>query len=568
MLVSLGIRNFVLIEDASLELGPGLTVLTGETGAGKTLLTQALGLLLGERAGDGLVGDSGDEALIQAAFELSPREAEAVPPDVAGLAAVAPGELVATRRLHRSGRNRSYLNGTAVSLGVLGEALGGLVAFSGQSEHRRLLEPGYQRLVLDAFAGPDSELLLNEYSKVWAEAREAEARLAEGERLHEERSRDIALLRFQVQELGEAQLRTEEEEDLVVEQRVLARAGELLGASAEAAGLLKGDGAGPDAGSLAALARSRVTGLRGIDPALDELLVQLCEVGYLLEETARGLRSYSDRVAVDPARLHLVEERLRTYSDLAKKYGGSTEAALAFFTHAKARLAELEAVEQDLASLAAIRDLAVRRSLDLAAALSAKRLETVPLLERAVQAQLADLGMPDSSLRVEVVTRPGWEGLGEKGADSVEFMLASNLGLPPRPLARIASGGELSRTLLAIKSALAGLEGPETLVFDEIDAGIGGRTALAVGAKLRELGRDNQVLAITHLPQVAAFADHHLLVEKAAKGGGAAVTRLSSLDGQASLAELCRMMGGSPEEPGALNHARALKDRAAAGLID
>jgi DNA repair protein RecN (Recombination protein N) len=568
MLVTLGIRNFVLIEDASLEFGPGLTALTGETGAGKTLLTQALGLMLGERAGEGLVGGAGEEALLQAVFDLGDCEARNVPPELVELAGVEAGELIASRRLHRSGRNRCYLNGAAVSLSALGDALGGLVAFSGQHEHRRLLEPGYQRLVLDAFAGEAVVAPAAGYREAWTEAREAEARLAEGRKGREERRKEAELLRFQVQELRQAGLNVDEEQELLVEQRILARAEDLLAVTGEAADLLRGDGDRADVGGLLGLARSRLGGLQGVDPALDGLLGQLTEAGYLLDDVASGLRSYSGRVSVDPARLRTVDERLRVYTDISKKYGGTTGAAVGYLSTGEERLAELDGMEEDLEGLQAGREAAVARSLELAAALTAERRRAAPVLEGAVEEQLADLGMPHTRLLVDVTSRPGWEGLAEHGADLVEFQLVSNPGQPPRPLSRVASGGELSRTLLAIKSALAGLEGAETLVFDEIDAGIGGRTALAVGAKLRELSRDNQVVVVTHLPQVAAFADHHFLIDKAVTAGEHTVTRLVRLDGEASLAELCRMMGGSPDEPGALAHARNLKDRAASGLID
>ena len=568
MLVSLGIRNFVLIEDASLEFAPGLTALTGETGAGKTLLTQALGLLLGERAAEGLVGGAGEEAFLQAVFDLGEREARNVPPELAELAGVEAGELIASRRLHQSGRNRCYLNGAAVSLTALGEALGGLVAFSGQHEHRRLLEPGYQRLVLDAFAGEAVVAPVAAYREVWTEAREAEARLVEGRRGRVERRKEAELLRFQVQELRQAALSMDEEQELLLEQRILARADDLLAMTGEAADLLRGDGDRADVGGLLALARSRLAGLQGVDPTLDGLLGQLAEAGYLLDDVASGLRSHSGRVSVDPGRLRAVDERLRIYADLSKKYGGSTGAALGFLSAGEERLLGLDGMEEDLEALDARREAAVAHSLELAVALTAERRRAAPLLESAVEDQLGDLGMPHTRLLVEVTSHSGWEGLAERGADIVEFQLVSNPGQPPRPLSRVASGGELSRTLLAIKSALAGLEGAETLVFDEIDAGIGGRTALAVGAKLRELSRDNQVVVVTHLPQVAAFADHHFLIDKAIVDGGHTVTRLARLDGEASLAELCRMMGGSPDEPGALAHARNLKDRAASGLID
>lgn len=565
MLLSLAIKNFVLIEKAEIEFAPGFTVLTGETGAGKTLLTQALGLLLGERAGEGLVGSSGDEAMIQAVLELP----EGHPAPGEGLVELAEmvevgegGELIATRRLSSSGRNRCFLNGVAVNLTSLGRMLGGLVAFTGQQEHRRLFEPAYQRLVLDAFAGEEAERLKKAYREEWHRARDARERLQEAGRRQSERRQERELLAFQVAELEQAGLSVAEEEELRREQALLARAEDLRLGCARAADLLSGEGEAADAAGLVGAARSALGGLQGLDGKLDRQIEAVADAAYLLADTARELRRYAEAVNVDPARREEVEQRLRLYLDLGRKYGRSGAAELVhFFQESSARLAELTAFEEGLAELEGEVAAAEGRCLELAAQLSQARKRAAPALEKAVSGELADLAMASAELPVAVTTGAGWEALNENGADSVEFLLRSNPGMPPRPLARVASGGELSRTMLAIKCALAGLESAETLVFDEIDAGIGGQTALAVGEKLRRLSRNCQLVVITHLPQVAAFADRHFLIEKDADAAHAS-TRLTLLDGQAALAELCRMMGGRPEEPGAMAHAEALRRRA------
>lgn len=567
MLISLSVKDFVLIEDAVLDVAPGLTVLSGETGAGKTLLTQALGLLLGDRAADGLVREPAEEALIQGVFELSAEQVSAIADDVVEFLDLRPGELVASRRLSRTGRNRCFLNGMVVPLTTMGEVLGDLVSFSGQHEHRRLLKPAHQRAVVDAFAGHEQSADLATYAVLWAETRDLQTRVSRGREGVEERGREASLLAYQVEELEAAALATDEEAALEAEQRLLARAEEVVRACGEAAAHLRGDDAAPDAGSLVAAARGRLAAVAGVDPAVDRLADTLDEVAELVDDVSRGLHSYVAGLEVDPARLALVDERLRVYADAARKYGGSTEAALAYLQDARARLNDLEHGTLDLDSLTRRLEEWRARCLNLAADISGRRVEAARRLEEAITAELADLGMKDGRVLVRVGSRSGWEGLESSGADDVEFLLAANPGSPPRSLARTASGGELSRVLLAIKSALLGWEPAETVVFDEIDAGVGGLTATAVGAKLRALARSGQSIVVTHLPQVAAYADRHYLIRKEHEGGHTR-TRLHALDEQGALDELCRMLGGRPEDPGAREHARALRDRAAVGLID
>ncbi len=568
MLVSLSIRNFVLIEDAVLEFGPGLNVLTGETGAGKTLLTRALGLLMGERAEDGLVGRGAPESVIQAVFDLSGSEAAGIPEEVQALVGeVGPGELIITRRLGKQGRNRCFINDTAVTLGAMGLAVGELLSFAGQHEYRRLLDPRYQLAMLDEWAGSDVVELASRFRSAFERARDVARRLEEARKNQESRLRELELLRFQVRELAEAKLSLDEEQALLTEQKVLSRAEEILRSAGVAADCLRGDDDRPDAGTLVAQASSQLAGLTGVDATLDRILAALTEVQYQIDDLARELRGYVGGISVDPRRLEAVDERLRQYTDLARKYGGSAEAALDHQERAIERLESLEATEVDLVQLEEERATESQRGLGMAAVLSEKRSQAAPLLEKAVRVQLAGLGMPSASLDVDLHTTPGWEGLRESGADSVEFLLLANPGQPARSLARTASGGELSRVLLAIKCALAGAGGSETLVFDEIDAGIGGRTAVAVANKLRELAGRSQLIVVTHLAQVAALASRHYLIDKVSDSE-ATVARLVLLSEDKVVDELCRMLGGRLDDNEAMAHARELRDRAAEGLLD
>jgi DNA repair protein RecN (Recombination protein N) len=568
VLSSLTIKNFVLIEDGVLEFAPGLNVLTGETGAGKTLLTKALGLLMGERAEEGLVGTRAADASIQAVFELDAEEIADLPEDIKELVGgVEPGSFIVGRRLGKEGRNRCFINDTAVTVGAMASAVAGLLSFAGQHEYRRLLDPKYQLSVLDKWAGNEALQLAAHFRSAHDRARAATKRLEAGRSQEQTRLRELDLLRFQVKELIEAGLSLKEEEELLAEQRLLARAEDVLRATGGAADILNNEGETADVATLLGQASTLVGALSGIDPDLDAMHATLAELQYQAGEVARELHSYADRVSIDPARLEVVDERVRVYTELARKYGGTTESAVRHLEDARERLEELEGDEEDLSRLEEVRAGETAKALEYAARLSAARHEAVPLLEQAVAGQLAGLGMTEARVTVNLQTRTDWEGLKEAGGDSAEFLLMANAGQPARSLAKTASGGELSRVLLAVKCALAGAGGSETLVFDEIDAGIGGRTAVAVGNKLTELSDGSQLLVITHLPQVAAHAARHFLIDKVS-GGSDTVARLSALDDSGSVEELCRMLGGRVDDGEAMALAREMRDRAAAGLLD
>lgn len=565
MLVALTIRNFVLIEDASLQFEPGLSVLTGETGAGKTLLTKALGLLVGERAEEGLVGRTADDAFVQAIFEVEADSLKGLPPETAELVSLQAGEMIVTRRLSRQGRNKCFINDAAVTLATLAEVVGSLLSFAGQHEYRRLLDPAYQLAVLDEWAGVGAMELAVKTAEAVADAREIDRRLEQARESRAARLREIDYLSFQINELTQSALSVEEEQELLAEQRRLARAEEILRSAGVAADLLSSGDDQPDASSLVAQAASCLTGLAGVDESLDEATAGLADVRCQIAELSRELHGLLGRIAVDPGRLHVVEERLRQYTDISRKYGGNTAAALEFLEQSSNELLALRQVEDDLLHLEESREGSIAEAMKLGAELSALRREAAPRLEEIAARQLADVGMTDARFGVRFVDRPGWDGMRESGCESIEFMLAANGG-PPRGLAKTASGGELSRILLALKCALAGVGGGETLVLDEVDAGIGGRTATAVGRKIRELAADSQVIVVTHLAQVAAMAQAHYVVEK--KTGEAASTRLYPVEGEARVDELCRMLGGRPGDAEAMALARQLRYAAAEGLVD
>ncbi|OFW57135.1 MAG: hypothetical protein A2133_08850 [Actinobacteria bacterium RBG_16_64_13] len=454
-----------------------------------------------------------------------------------------------------------------VTLNALGAAVGGLLSFAGQHEYRRLLDPGYQLSVLDEWAGTDVVALGQEFRDAYERARVATRRLEEGRRGEDSRARELDRLRYEIAELGEARLSLEEEETLVGEQRLLSRAEEILTSAGLAADGLTSVGEDQDATGLVARAAAHLSSVVGVDAVLDGIAAGLSEVQYQLADLARELHGYVGRISVDPGRLEILNERLRLYTDLGRKYGGSTEAAVAHLAGSLERLEALEHVEGDLARLEEERAAHAARAVESASLLTNRRRLATPLLEKAVDAQLADLGLLSAALSIDLRTAPEWEDLRDSGADSAEFLLVANPGQQPRSLARTASGGELSRVLLAVKCALAGAGGNETLVFDEIDAGIGGRTAVAVGNKLRELADRAQLIVVTHLAQVAALASRHYLIDKVSDPG-VTVTRLSRLAEEDVVGELCRMLGGRADDVEAMAHARELRDRAAGGLLD
>jgi DNA repair protein RecN (Recombination protein N) len=558
MIETLRIENFAIVGRAELEFGPGLNVLTGETGAGKSIVLGALALLAGGRASPDLVREGEDEAVVEAAFRVEALPDLAAELERRGLAAGE--ELVVRRTIARSGRGRARIGGELVPAATLAELFEGRLEISSQHESQRLLRPGAQSRLLDAAGGllGDRAALEAAFERLRGLDREIGALRARAEEL----SRREDYLKFQVKEIEEAKVEAGLFEALLAERGRLAHAGRLIGDAGLAAALLTGETGGTDApGALDQLADAarRVDALAALDPGLGELAERLRGARTELDDAARELARYAESIEVDPARLAEVEERLARLERLRRKYGPDEAAILRFRDAAAGELEALGGADARLGQLERERGVAHAQLAVLARRLSEARAEAAERLAREVEAQLRELAMPEGRFQVALVPAEATEGMpcGPGGAESVEFLFSANAGESPQALRRVVSGGELSRVFLAVKSALRRAEAGMVLVFDEVDAGIGGRVADRVGRVLAELAGEHQVLCITHLPQIAARGSVHLRVDKRVEGERtlAAVTRL---EGRARVDEIARMAGGETVGKATLRHAQDL----------
>jgi len=556
VLRELRIENLLLIEKAELQLDAGLNAITGETGAGKTVLAHSLDLLTGGKARPQIVRPGAEEAWVEGVFDLPRGLLEES--ELAELAERLPDgaeEIVLGRRVSAGGRTSAFVGGRAASAADL-KALGShLIAFYGQHEHRRLTIASAQMEVLDGFAGAEHLALREEYRVAHRECQALAAELAQLREREGSRERDLDLHRYELSEIESVAPDAGEKADLGAERERLRHAEALreavAGAHAAAAGAEE-DGGG--ASERLAQAGDLLQGVGGVDAEVDALAERLAALAIELGEVSAELRSYAEGLEADPGRLAAVEERLDAIERLERKHGGSVESVLAHAEHCRVEIAHLEGTEERGAEVEAALGRAEERRAVLGGKLTSARHDAAGPLRQAVAGELEKLAMPGAQL--EVAFEPHPEGFGPSGAETVELLLAPNPGLAPAPLRDAASGGELSRTMLAL-SRLGGAAGAATLVFDEIDAGVGGTTARAVGERLRALGADRQVLCITHLPQVASLAGAHFTLEKDVDGerATAAVRRL---DGEAVVEEIRRMLGGERSDEAATRHAREL----------
>jgi DNA repair protein RecN (Recombination protein N) len=560
MLLELRVENLLLIERAELRLGPGLVAITGETGAGKTVLAHALDLLLGGRPRTGIVRPGAREAYVEGVFEL-PRgalEGESLA-DLRERLDEDADEVVLGRRVGAEGRTRAFVQGRTATAADLRELGGRLLAFYGQHEHRRLTVGSAQLEVLDAFCGAAHLARRERYAARHREAAALRRRLGELRARAGALDRDRDLLAFEIEEIEALAPGVEDERGLVAERGLLRRVDSLraaAGAGAEALAPEAADGTG--AALALAEAERLADGVAGVDPELDGLLERLRALRIEAEDLGAELRRYADGLEAEPGRLEEVEARLDGYERLERKHGGSVEAVLAHAERCRAERDRLESAEVDLERVGADLGAAEAEERELAAELGAARRKAAPRLAKAVLAELRRLAMEDASFAVRVDER---EELGATGADRVELTVAPNPGVPAGPLREIASGGELSRVMLALMS-VANAGGAGTLVFDEVDAGVGGQTARAVGERLRRLSEGRQVVCITHLPQIASLADSHFRIEKEAGAGGTRAT-VEALAGPDVVGELCRMLGADSSDSGARKHAEELLAAAA-----
>ena len=553
MLTELRIRNLAVIESVTLPVAPGFNVLSGETGAGKSIIVGALGLLLGERSSADVVRGGADRAVVEGVFDATGNRPLAAMLEERGIEAE-DGLLVLRREVGAGGKSRAWINDVTVTTTALASVGRLLVNLHGQHESQALLDDDAQRDVLDALAGATD--VATAVRDAHAELEAIRSSITDLSRRREEAAKRADYLRHVAREIDAARLVAGEEERLDDEARRLTHAVELRAQVAQAMDAIE-DG---DAGAIHALgaARRAVQAALRLDPAASSLYETIDQALVTLQELARDLAAYDATLDSDPERLAEVDRRRDQVSRVTRKHGGSVDAAIAALREARAELEVLDTAAVDLRDLTAREESARSALAAQAARLSKLRQKASRKLASEVEALLPDLGLPGGRFLVQLEPT---EVITAAGAERVEFRVALNVGHDARPLARTASGGELSRVMLALKSILARLDQVPTLVFDEVDAGIGGTVALRVGDSLRRLAEHHQVLVITHLAQVAARAHHHVVVAKGAKGG-VSTADISVVQRDDRVAEVARMLGGDPSSKVSRAHARELLDAA------
>jgi DNA repair protein RecN (Recombination protein N) len=582
VLEELRLQAVGVIDEAVLDLGPGFTAVTGETGAGKTMVVTALGLLLGARADSGLVRSGAARSRVEGRIRLAGAGPDAGTDAGPGRGARADlhaqlgdlgadlddGSLILARTVSAEGRSRAIVGGASVPMGRLGDIADGLVVVHGQSDQQRLLQPARQRDALDRYAGDGVAEPRERYRAAYRRLRDAERELAEVTATVRERAREADSLRMGLEELEQAAPQPGEDVELRAEEGRLAHADALRLASLEARVALVGDDEtlGEDALAMLDRARRALEGVRDHDPAVAALHERVAEATYLLGDLGSEVASYAASVESDPARLAWVQERRAALTSLQRKYGETVDDVLAWGEQAAQRLLELEGTDDRIEELRAhVHELRTELA-ELAGQMSAQRTDAARRLEAAVSDELAALAMPQARFRVRVGQRPDDDGLpvdgrrlafGPDGVDEVEMRLAAGGSSEPRPLDKGASGGELSRVMLALEVVLAGRSPVPTMVFDEVDAGVAGKAAVELGRRLSRLARGAQVLVVTHLPQVAAFADRHYVVDKS-DDGTVTSSGLRAVDGSDRVRELSRMLAGLEGSESAEAHAEEL----------
>ncbi|WP_405785345.1 DNA repair protein RecN [Streptomyces sp. NBC_01378] len=565
------IRSLGVIDDAVVELSPGFTAVTGETGAGKTMVVTSLGLLLGGRADPALVRIGAKAAVVEGRITVPEGTAALVRAQEAG-AELDDGALLISRTVSAEGRSRAHLGGRSVPVGMLTELSDELVAVHGQTDQQGLLKLSRQRAALDRYAGDAVAVPLTKYQAAYRRLRAVSAELDTIVTRARERAQEADLLRFGLDEIAAVEPRAGEDVELSAEAERLGHAEALASAASAAHAALAGnpeDPEGVDATTLVGGANRALDAVRAHDPALSALADRIGEIGILLSDVAGELAGYADDLDADPLRLAAVEERRAALTQLTRKYGAADEGTagvLAWAEQGSARLLELDGDDDRVDELTAERD-GLRSELGvLAQALTDSRTEAASRFAEAVTQELASLAMPHARVSFDIRRTDDPDGVeldgrtvayGPSGVDEVELLLAPHPGAPPRPIAKGASGGELSRVMLAVEVVFAGTDPVPTYLFDEVDAGVGGKAAVEIGRRLAKLAKSAQVVVVTHLPQVAAFADRQLLVEKTNDG---TVTRsgVTVLEGEDRVRELSRMLAGQEDSETARAHAEEL----------
>jgi DNA repair protein RecN (Recombination protein N) len=571
VLEELRITGLGVIDDTTLRLTTGMNAITGETGAGKTMVVTGLGLLFGGRADAGRVRADPGRAVVEGRLRLDGALGDSVQTRIADAGGEVDddGSVLLSRTVTIEGRSRAHVGGRSMPVAMLSEVGEQVVAVHGQSDQLRLLRPAEQRAALDRYAGPEHEKLLETYRQAYTQWRAVVDDLADRRRNARERSQEADLLKLGLDEISRVDPQPGEDEELRTELQRLEHAEGLRTAAALAAQALAGGVEAtddtPDATTLLGTARRTLEAQAGVDPALGELAARVEEAATLVGDVSSELSAYLDQLDADPARLEAIYERRAALRALTRKYADDVEGVIAWADHARTRLAALDTSDELLEELDKERQRLAAQVAELAGRLTAARTEAAGRFAEQVSVELAGLAMPHARVEIAVLPRsagrdePAIDGLaaGPDGADEIELRLIAHPGAPALPLQKGASGGELSRVMLAIEVVFAGAGGPPTLVFDEVDAGVGGQAAVEIGRRLARLARTHQVLVVTHLPQVAAFADRHLVVAKDT-GGAITTSGVKIVEETERARELARMLAGLPDSDLGIAHAEEL----------
>ncbi len=532
MLTLLKIRNLALVDRLEWDLGRGLVGVTGETGAGKSVIVGALKLILGERADKGLIRTGEDQCTVEAIFQLADSSVIDVILEEVGLDPCDENELI-IRRVVGASSNKQFVNNGAATLGVLKRIGQHLVDLHGPHDHQSLLSPERQRALLDAYGAAGKEVSV--YREKWAGWREAADEYETARAQREISDQEKELLRFQVEEIDAAEIKAGEEEELEERYRRTSNASRLGELAGKAVNLIS-DTISPGLEDL----QRATSEIRNIDPAISDLAEEVESSVVQMQELERSVVEYLDELEIDPSEAQEVEERFNLVESLKRKYGPTLQDALDHAEDARQRLEGSDNREEYLARLKQGVDDALKKIRSAARKISAKRKKLAPDLAGEVRSHLVDLGFKQAEFEVQLSAR---DEPGPHGLEDVEYLFGPNPGEPLKPLRQVASSGEISRVMLAVKNALADQDSTPLMVFDEIDANVGGEIARAVGEKMASLGERHQVVAITHFPQVAAVAHQHFLVEKRVEGGRS-LSSLTEVTGEARIDELVRMLGG------------------------
>lgn len=549
MIRTLYVKDFAVIDELNLEFGQGLNLLTGETGSGKSIIVDAISIALGERADSDAVRSGCDKAIVEAVLDLEgSAEAERLLEDAGFLPE--DGCIIVSREVQKTGKSQCRINGRPSTVSLLKDITDHLVDTHGQHEHQFLLRADRHLDVLDLWCGQDVLSLRSEVAEGYAELRRLKGELEQLKSDERDRIRMMDLYQFQAQEINNAKLAPNEEEELLADRSRLANAEKLHEAASTAFELLAGDNSTQDTLSQAVMS---LQGLADLDPQLQPMVESLQSALYQVEDATRELRAYRDAVEFNPSRLETVEERLDLIRTLKRKYGETIEEIIRYGEELNDKLDALTHSEERTGELESEIERVNGQVVTKAEKLSNLRCQGASKFAKSIEQELDSLSMPSAAFRVAQERTE----IGASGIDKVEFLISANPGEPPRPLAKIASGGEMSRIMLAIKSVMAAVDSMPTLIFDEIDVGVGGRTAEVIGLKLESLASRSQVLCITHLPQIARHPGEHFCIEKQLLDGRT-VVRVRKLTDEERITELARMLGGAETSDIAIQHAKEM----------